>query len=56
MYRARVFSLIFKPPTNFGQGYVRLNCVWTHGAKDSLMCEETIYSSEGRLITGVGGG
>jgi hypothetical protein len=30
---ARVFSLLFKPPTKFGQGIVRLNWVWTHGAE-----------------------
>jgi hypothetical protein len=51
---ARVFSLICKPPTNFGQGSVRLNWVWTHGAKVSLMWGETNYSREGRL-TIVGG-
>jgi hypothetical protein len=45
--RARVFSLIFKPPTNFGRGSVRLNWVWTHVAKVSLKWGEANYSSGG---------
>jgi hypothetical protein len=53
--RARVFSLIFKPPTNFGRGSVRWNWVWTHGAKVSFIWGRTNHSSGGRLTTVVGG-
>jgi hypothetical protein len=44
-FRAQVFSLLFKPPTNFGRGIVCLNWVWTHGAESSLTWGESCNSS-----------